>query len=193
MNIVPPSTATEWHGFLRSYSAEFPDSEFMRDMAEDGRADQFLSAAQRSAGWLGYEPASEDEILAAEQRLGVRLPPTYRNFLLTSNGWNTISYAVDLLTADEIGWFPALESELMAAWSGSSFEELFPMLERCLLVSNDDGGSGQYLLLHAADVAVDGEWTAYEWWPGDGDDPERYDNFAVLIAGLWKSAVEPDE
>jgi hypothetical protein len=32
------------------------------------------------------EPASEDEIAAAEERLGVRLPPSYRSFLLLSDG-----------------------------------------------------------------------------------------------------------
>src|SRR5687768_7275534 len=32
------------------------------------------------------EPASEHDIALAEQRLGVALPPTYRAFLLCSNG-----------------------------------------------------------------------------------------------------------
>ncbi|WP_019929103.1 SMI1/KNR4 family protein [Nocardia sp. BMG111209] len=191
MNIVPPSTADEWHGFLRAYSTEFPDSPFMRRMAADGRADQFLSAAQRSAGWLGFEPASADDIAAAEQRLGVRLPPAYRNFLLTSNGWNTISYAVDLLPIAEVGWFPDVEPELIRAWEGTELlDEYGSVLERSLVVSMDDGGAGQYLFLHAAEVADDGEWTAYEWWPGDGEDPYRYAGFGVLIADLWKQARE---
>ncbi len=37
-------------------------------------------------GSLLREPASEDDIRLAEDRLGVSLPPTYRAFLLTSNG-----------------------------------------------------------------------------------------------------------
>jgi SMI1 / KNR4 family (SUKH-1) len=31
-------------------------------------------------------PATPDEVAAAEERLGVRLPPSYRSFLLVANG-----------------------------------------------------------------------------------------------------------
>jgi hypothetical protein len=51
--------------------------------------------------------------------------------------------------------------------------------------------AGGYWLLHAEDIAENGEWTAYEWWPGDGCDPEPCDNFAVLVASIWKAAAEP--
>ncbi|MQY28796.1 hypothetical protein [Nocardia aurantia] len=44
MSVVPPSTALEWHEFLRAYSAEFRDSTFMRRMA--GQTD---SATRTSA------------------------------------------------------------------------------------------------------------------------------------------------
>ncbi|MEU3835663.1 hypothetical protein [Streptomyces microflavus] len=45
-------------------------------------------------------------------------------------------------------------------------------MKRCLLVGEDNGGSGCYWLLHADSIAETGEWTAYEWWPGSGEDPE---------------------
>ena len=67
------------------------------------------------------EPASEQTVLAVEERLGVRLPPMYRNFLLTSNGWNCIG-ELDLLKAEEIGWFAEREAWLLDSWSGPGLE-----------------------------------------------------------------------
>ncbi|MEU6768055.1 SMI1/KNR4 family protein [Streptomyces sp. NPDC046853] len=143
-----------------------------------------LSQAQRESGWLGHEPASEEAVLAAEERLGVRLPPTYRNFLLTSNGWSSIG-ELDLLAVGEIGWFPDL-TDLLDYWSSPGegyLAEHLDKFERCLLISNDDGGSGGYWVLHADSVGEDGEWTAYEWWPGEGSGPAPCDNFAAMVAG----------
>jgi len=36
---------------------------------------------------LRYPAASEEDIAAAEARLGLRFPPSYRQFLLITNGW----------------------------------------------------------------------------------------------------------
>ncbi|MEU6266248.1 hypothetical protein [Saccharopolyspora shandongensis] len=44
----------------------------------------------------------------------------------------------------------------------------------------DSGGTG----------TENGEWTAYDWWPGDGDDPEPYDGFAALVATTREDAVK---
>lgn len=187
VDLSVPSTLADWRGFLPSYSSEFLESDFLREAEQDGRAQHLLSDTQRSAGWLGYDPATEDSIVAAEKKLGIRLPSTYRNFLLASNGWRTISYSVDLLKVHEIGWFAELEPDLLDAWSElEHFTDELKLLRRCLLISNDDGGSGHYLLLHADVVADNGEWPAYEWWPGDGDDPVPHADFATLVTSLWK-------
>jgi hypothetical protein len=39
------------------------------------------------SGWLGYPGAEESAIAAAEERLGLTLPPSYRSFLRTSDGF----------------------------------------------------------------------------------------------------------
>ncbi|WP_225842957.1 hypothetical protein [Streptomyces albus] len=89
---------------------------------------------------------------------------------------------MDLHRVGDIGWFTDLEPDLLETWSRFDvFTDQFPLLKRSLLVGQDDGGSGCYWLLHADSVREDGEWTAYEWWPGDGDDPEPYDDFATLV------------
>jgi SMI1 / KNR4 family (SUKH-1) len=49
-------------------------------------ANESLTVVARATGSLLREPATEADIAAAEQRLGRALPPSYREFLLVSNG-----------------------------------------------------------------------------------------------------------
>ncbi|WBB62049.1 SMI1/KNR4 family protein [Streptomyces sp. WMMC500] len=186
----PPLSVVEWRDFLRSYSSEFLNSEYLRQADEDGfRERPLVTESQRRARWLGSEPTSEEAITAAELRLGVRLPPTYRNFLLASNGFSRMSYSLDLLKAEQIEWFSTAEPDLLDAWSAPDFAAWITTLERCLLVSDDNGGAGGRWLLHTGN-AENREWTAYEWWPGYGVDPEPYDNFAVLVTSLWRKSTK---
>lgn len=187
MSQLVPLTVTEWREYLRAYSADFFSSDYLREAEADGRAQWMVSPAQRAAGWLGYEPASEQMLAETEHRLGVRLPASYRNFLLVSNGWSTIRYwfsPIDLLRADEIGWMSDLEPELIDAFDGVYSDEEIAMLKRCLLISSDDGGSGGNWMLHADGDSGKGEWEACEWWPGEGGDLEREDNFAAMAT--WR-------
>jgi hypothetical protein len=39
------------------------------------------------SGWLGFPGAAEASIAATERRLGLKLPPSYRSFLKTTNGF----------------------------------------------------------------------------------------------------------
>jgi hypothetical protein len=179
-----PLSVEEWREFLRSYSSEFLKSRYLSDADSDGRARWLVSETQRKNVWLGYEPATEVAIRRAEKRLSARLPPSYRNFLLASNGWSSMAFSLDLLTVDQVRWFFEAEPELLAWWSEPGMEDFEPwtnLLKRCLLISSDDGRSGGYWLLHAEGGEDGSEWAAYEWWPGDGTDPERHDNFAALV------------
>jgi SMI1 / KNR4 family (SUKH-1) len=197
MSLSQPLTVAEWREYLRGYSAEFLDSDYLRGAEAKARewhtvskgweSPDVVSAAQRETRWLGCEPASEQLLAETEDRLGVRLPSSYRNFLLVSNGWSTIRYwysPIDLIGADKIGWFPDLDPELLDAWSDPGldfFADDLAVIRRCLLISNDDGGSGGNWLLHADSVAGNGEWKAYEWWPGEGGLLEPHDDFAAML------------
>ncbi|MFI6169286.1 SMI1/KNR4 family protein [Nocardia sp. NPDC051052] len=64
--------------------------------AQENGAGEFVSSHVQREGWIGYEPAGADAVVAAEERLGIRLPPTYRNFLMASNGSGYMGH-VDLL------------------------------------------------------------------------------------------------
>jgi hypothetical protein len=96
-----PATAREWRDYLTEYGSWFEQVvEYTVPMIA-------LSAGSGPASWLGNQPATEEMIAAAEERLGVRLPPSLRGFLRASNGWrHMVSHGADaILACDEIDWF----------------------------------------------------------------------------------------
>jgi len=168
-----PTAPREW----RSYLLEYSDL-YLRTADENER--DGLDGSQVAAPWLGYEPAGEQAISAAEERLGVRFPPSFRGFLEASDGWRGVGGWIELLcSCDEIEWFRATPS-------GAEFIELYSeeednsdvvaVFERSLLI-----GSGEdFWLLDPAKVAADGEWAAYEFAPKYGD-LEEYASFSALM------------
>ncbi|MFC4563644.1 SMI1/KNR4 family protein [Nocardiopsis mangrovi] len=165
-----PDTPDLWRAFLAEYSA---------DMLRVGDERELFGVGQeqRSASWLGYEGATEEQITDLEARLGTRLPPGYRSFLAASDGWTTISaFMYGLRSTATVGWLSDLQDQ-------NTLEEEY--LEGAgpvgplLLVSGD--GDAQYWLLDAGDVGADGEWAAYvwaSWYPGLG---ERHRSFGDLV------------
>lgn len=157
MSVQVPAVAAEWTVFLRDYSSKFLDnSRWLREFEENGAGEFVRSHVQRE-GWIGYGPVSADAVVAAEERLGTRLPPTYRNFLLASNGFGYVDH-VDLLNVDEIGWLLERDPDLVEAWSFVLDDSDRQMIERSLLIARDDGGPGVCWLLHPSDATEDGEW-----------------------------------
>jgi hypothetical protein len=96
--------AFEWQPFLEAYSAE---------LLADPQVAAAVPAGLRDSGWLGFEAASESDIVTAEQRLGVRLPPSYRQFLAVSNGWRNVGGFIDRLwSTAEVDWFRVRNRDL---------------------------------------------------------------------------------
>ena len=63
-----------------------------------------------SGSWCGRAAATESEIYAAETRLGVKFPPSYRSFLSVSNGWRIFnSFVEQLLPVQEIDRYRVLD------------------------------------------------------------------------------------
>jgi hypothetical protein len=137
-----------WSGLLRRWEADWqahgPEAE------EDRRP-------------LAAPPATEADIAAAEARLGVRLPPSYREFLTVSNGWRRTGVFVSgLRPVGQIGWFRDLEREWYEIWrdldtDGNSAD--VALMARAVVVSAPE--SEDALLLDPARVdPVTGEWHA---------------------------------
>ncbi|MBD2326317.1 SMI1/KNR4 family protein [Alkalinema sp. FACHB-956] len=87
----------EWEGFLRHWS---------RAIIESKRHEpDVLPSEIIEADWLGYPGASEEQIRHAENRLGISLPPSYREFLKVTNGWRqTTPFIYQLWSTQEIEW-----------------------------------------------------------------------------------------
>ncbi|EKU97511.1 hypothetical protein Lepto7375DRAFT_6707 [Leptolyngbya sp. PCC 7375] len=77
-----------WESFLRQWSQDVLES---MDDAEKSR----LCPEIVESGWLGYPGATEAQLLRAEARLRVKLPPSYRAFLKVTNGWRTTPGKID--------------------------------------------------------------------------------------------------
>lgn len=147
--------------------------------------------------WLGEPGASEAEIVSAEQRLGVRLPPSYRAFLSISNGFDDIGpFIYRLYTAAEINWFSernkgwidAYQEGLEGGKDVSPEEHLSDpkdsvrfrraYLSHCLQIS--DVGDSAVVLLNPEVVNSKGEWETWlfaNWYPG----AERYPSFLAYV------------
>ncbi|WP_069161082.1 SMI1/KNR4 family protein [Nocardia altamirensis] len=175
-------TIEQWRAYLADYSADV-----LRVTEEDGLSN--VSNEQRAAGWLGYEGASEEQLAELEQRLGTRLPPSYRAFLGASDGWlHLSSFMGEMRTSSTVAWQIASDSDLSSLYDDEDESGEKAILERTLLISGD--GDAQYWLLDPEDLSEDGEWAAYvwaSWYPGLG---ERHASFAELVQAERESFEE---
>ncbi|EXU66622.1 hypothetical protein Z951_19050 [Streptomyces sp. PRh5] len=171
----PPRTVEQWRSYLAEYSATI-----LRVADEDELSE--VDDEQRAAGWLGFEGADEESVLALEERLGTRLPPSYRAFLGASDGWLNISpFMWRMRPAKTVGWLREADPETWSVIRGGEGEDWddTAFMDRALLVSEE--GDAQHWLLDPADVSEDGEWAAYiwaSWYPALGD---RHASFAELV------------
>src|SRR3954467_5085835 len=98
--------------------------ELLRRWSEGGLSSSFadeLPADVRAAGWLGFPPASDEQIVAAEARLKIPLPPSYKEFLRVSNGWGRTSPAIDRVWGtEEIGWFRKNDPQWVRSFTAPS-------------------------------------------------------------------------
>jgi hypothetical protein len=149
--------------------------------------------------WLGYPGATEQAIQTLEDRLGNVLPPSYRSFLLISNGWRLPGNIVPRLwSTNEIDWFASQNQAFIATLTSEVMphipdEEYFVygegqdsvtmraeyLLSALQISAREVAGTAVYLL-NPRVVTADGEWEAWSyahWFPG----AYRYRSFWELM------------
>ncbi|WP_062443680.1 SMI1/KNR4 family protein [Herbidospora daliensis] len=161
--------------------------------------DDLLAAASVRPG-LG-----EDVVRAHEERLGMRLPPSYREFLTAADGWDPeTALCPPLRRIAEVGWTRDVDHRLAEGWGEDeppvSDDDYFTYgpeqdctlhfrpgyLPATLYVSDWD--DGQVILLNPEIVTPDGEWEAWDlatWYPG----AVRYRSFRELLVGVYADVL----
>jgi hypothetical protein len=160
----------------------------------------YLTPEILSSGWCGLAPASPNVLGEAEQRLGARLPPSYKRFLSIANGWRPFSSFVEsLLPVQDVDSFRVKRPEDLAMIQEYYQEDEISDRDYldyetdkhnvairhryypdCLLVGTPWGDGGDLILLNSKIVFPNGEWEAIffaSWLPGN----ERYRSFRELV------------
>jgi HEAT repeat protein len=200
---MPMTTAEQWREFLQRWSDDWLAT------------DEPFPAAVRRSRWLGFKPATEDQTDKLERRLGYRLPPSYRAFLLTTNGWRRTAWMVERVRpANKVEWLDVDDPQLLDAWEqgaamyaggqedrgefdGLTREEYFTYDERRQVFNHDhlrqslkiadpvEGDSAIYVL-NPLCVTEDGEWEA--WMHAHWlPGAERYPSFAHLMCAEYEA------
>jgi hypothetical protein len=140
----------------------------------------------------GRPGADEAAIAAAEERLGRRLPPSYREFLAVSDGWHVDQTAgvYQLGGAADIGWFqdPYDMTPLYEQNLGDNPRKedvlLAGMWQRALRLETDSDMS--HALLDPGDSDQDGEWALYVYKGWSGELPDRYPSFRAYMEAMYR-------
>ncbi|MER6711723.1 SMI1/KNR4 family protein [Streptomyces sp. NPDC000877] len=179
------TTAFDWRSFLLKWSGEWADS--LPD--DDTRSADDEAAWQ--ARWLGFPPASEERIAAMEERLGRRMPPSYREFLKVSDGWRHAGGFVWLLAGtkdarwhDNESGLADLMEEYLDEDAGPEERQEADLWRRGLQL--DVEADATYVLLDPEDVAEDGEWAVYTWASWRAAPPERHANFLAFMQDMHR-------
>jgi cell wall assembly regulator SMI1 len=81
--------------------------------------------------WLGFPPATEKQLAQLEKRLGYQLPPSYRNFLLTTNGWSRTSEFIGCIrSTSKVGWLETDDPELVDVWTSNEIGDAMETVPR---------------------------------------------------------------
>jgi hypothetical protein len=189
--------AADWESWLQEWNAQL----LAGFTAPDAFTDPAVTPAVLASGWLGFPGAGESEVAALERRLDTVLPPSYRSFLLASNGFLQPGVIVPrLLSTDRVDWFRSAHQDTIDIWTRATeaagdalcagteaFEQHLP---NALQVSEVERVGSAVYLLNPDVVAPDGEWEAFyfaHWVPG----VRRYPSFRALMLAEQESLLAP--
>ena len=150
---------------------------------------------------LALSGASPQAIAALEQRLGSTLPPSYKSFLLTSDGFAELGALWGpLLPAADVNWFRNVEADWIRIWTETSTDPDLSVEEHLVYGEEQDSvvfrraylqatlqigddSDGAVFLLNPEVQTADGEWEAWifaNWFPG----AHRYPTFGDLMESV---------
>jgi len=176
-----PASVGEWKSFLKEFSHEI-----LEEDDRNGSGQRVFADSDHDSGYVGSPPATEPDIERAESRLGLKLPASYRNFLLASNGWPCVGAGSPdhLLRVQMIDTVPLRDNSLV--------EYGYPYgttVKSSIVVSGLNSGAGWegdgVLMLAPSTIGADGECQCFDyapWHPGI----DRYGSFGKRMLELRK-------
>ena len=182
MNAIP--TQEEWMVVLKKYAAATGLKKFQID-----------------AG------ASEDQLAAAEARMKIKLPPSYRTFLSACNGWKFAGEMTPIIRpVEKIRWFRKEHKDWYEAYQMSA-EPLAVMEKDYFDYANQDCavfeikhlaqalciseiGDDAVVLLNPMVIWPDGEWEAW-FFSNSSPGATRYRSFAAWMSQELDQPLEP--
>ncbi|MFD9291146.1 SMI1/KNR4 family protein [Streptomyces sp. NPDC060030] len=186
------ATPEEWRVFLERYGELYVKARADGDELVDLLDDDQLEALDRGEGfelWLGEAPAPEEALVASEERLGVRFPPSVRGFFLASDGWTRLdAWVDDVHPCGRVMWMRDSDAgrrvtEMYDSIPGN--EDVVQLFRRSVEIARGE----DFWLLDPTDVGPDGEWAAYEFAPKYGN-PTKYPSFSALFHSGYESMDE---
>ncbi|APS19106.1 cell wall assembly protein [Streptomyces sp. Tue 6075] len=176
-------TEFTWGPFLRDWSGEWADS--ATDDVPYDRADE----AARQDRWLGFPAAPEERIAALEERLGRRLPPSYREFLAVSDGWRHAGGFITLLAGTAEARWHDDASGLAAMFEEYLDDDPAPEELRDVEVWRrglqlDVESDATHVVLDPEDVDENGEWAVCTWASWRAEPPRRFLDFATFMRDM---------
>ncbi|MER7760167.1 SMI1/KNR4 family protein [Streptomyces sp. NPDC097619] len=186
----------DWQVFLERWRAEWmprADEEEEEAQGASEGDEEGQDEGDRDRGVLGRPGATPAALAAAEERLGRRLPPSYRAFLAASDGWRVDQTAgvYRLGGVAEVDWFrdpfdlTPLYEEGLREDSAPEEVRLAGMWRRALRLETDSDMT--HALLDPGDTDPDGEWALYVHKGWSGGSPDRYPSFRAYMEAMYRS------
>jgi hypothetical protein len=180
---------TDWQDFLKKESQQVI-SDYLKEKREGVPGLwEFIELPEEmiESEWMGEGGASEEQLQSAEERLDIDLPPSYRNFLKSTNGWNyslfgdpfrVFGHPFRFYSSEEVRWFRSDNQEWIDIWMDSLQESLLISNEEYFTYGKDQNSGSlriEYLqsavqisevfegtvVLLNSEIIVEGEWEAW--------------------------------
>ena len=114
--------------------------------------------------WLGNHPASNHEILEAENRLGITLPADYKEFLHICNGFHTCNSVTPTFNSvDNIEYLKIVDPELIKIFNETGNIEVTPLMERSIIIAGIQEEQ-MFLLAPPCDLSIDWLYWRFAYW-----------------------------
>jgi hypothetical protein len=138
-----------------------------------------FTETQKQTKWIGNKPATEESILEAEKKLGMKLPEDYKNFLRITDGLEDISAttSVKFLSVNEINFLNKLDDDIVDIWSEND-KQYGRILANSILIGGLDQEQ-QVLLVPPNKKNKNWQcWLFASWIPGE----QQFNSFTDYLS-----------